>query len=131
MTDYISMEKIWQDVFCYQVKITCASCCAVATNDFYTSDDNIDALFHGLNDFMKGKTNEFLWENGEKGDRSTACITLKFAHKDKLGHVLIETYMELDDGGVTVVTTAAFISIQNWVCWKNSVKGFQRSSKNH
>ena len=99
MTDYISMEKIWQDVFCYQVKITCASCCAVATNDFYTSDDNIDALFHGLNDFMKGKTNEFLWENGEKGDRSTACITLKFAHKDKLGHVLIETYMELDDGG--------------------------------
>ena len=99
MTDYISMEKIWQDVFCYQIKITCASSCVVATNEFYTSDDSIDDLFNGLNDFIIGKTKEFLWENGEKEDHSTACITLKFIHKDKLGHILIEVYMELDDGG--------------------------------
>ena len=59
MTDYILIEKIWQDIFCYQVKITCASSHVVATNDIYISDDSIDTLFNGLNDFIKGKTKEF------------------------------------------------------------------------
>lgn len=59
----------------------------------------IDTLFNGLNDFIKGKTKEFFWENGKKGDDSNACITFKFIHKDGLGHILIEVYMELDDGG--------------------------------
>lgn len=99
MTDYILIEKIWQDVFCYQVKITCASSRVVAANDIYISDDSIDTLFNGLNDFIKGKTKEFFWENGEKGDQSTACVSLRFLHKDKLGHILVEVYMELDDGG--------------------------------
>lgn len=99
MTDYILIEKIWQDVFCYQVKVTCASSHVVATNNIYVSDDSIDTLFNGLNDFIKGKTKNFFWKSGEKGDNSTACITFKFIHKDKLGHILIEVYMELDDGG--------------------------------
>ena len=68
MTDYILIEKIWQDIFCYQVKITCASSHVVATNDIYISDDSIDTLFNGLNDFIKGKTKDFFWENGKKGD---------------------------------------------------------------
>ena len=99
MTDYILIEKIWQDVFCNEVKITCASSHVVATNDIYISDDAIDTLFNGLNDFINSKTKEFFWESGEKGDGSTACITFKFMHEDKLGHILIEVYMELDDGG--------------------------------
>ena len=99
MTDYILIEKIWQDVFCYQVKITCASSHVVATNDIYVSDDSIDTLFNGLNDFIKNEINEFFWISGEKGDDSTACVSFKFIHKDKLGHILIAVYMELDDGG--------------------------------
>lgn len=35
----------------------------------------------------------------QKGDDSNACITFEFIHKDRLGHILIEVYMELDDGG--------------------------------
>ena len=99
LTDYILIKKIWQDVFCYQVKITCASDYVVATNDIYLSDESIDTLFNGLNDFTKGKRKEFFWESGIKGDDFTACITFKFMHKDRLGHILIEVYMELDDGG--------------------------------
>ena len=72
MTDYILIEKIWQDIFCYQVKITCASSHVVATNDIYISDDSIDTLFNGLNDFIKGKTKEFFWENGKKGDEAVS-----------------------------------------------------------
>ena len=99
MTDYIKIEKIWQDIFCYQVRITCASNYIVATNDIYISDDSVDKLFNGLNDFIKGIAKEFFWENGKKGDDSTACITLKFMRRDKVGHLLVEVFMELDDGG--------------------------------
>ena len=42
---------------------------------------------------------EGLWANGEKGDGSTACLSLRFFNKDKLGHINIEVYAELDDGG--------------------------------
>lgn len=99
MADYILMKKIWQDAFCYEVKITCVSSCVTATNDIYMSDACIDALSNGLNNFVKGNTEEFFWKSGEKGDDSTACITFEFMHKDKLGHIIIEVYMELDDGG--------------------------------
>lgn len=131
MTDYILIEKIWQDVFCYQVKITCASSHVVATNDIYISNDSIDALFSGLNDFIKGKTKEFFWESGEKGDNSTACITFKFTHKDRLGHILVEVYRNWMMVGVTVVTTVAFISIQRWDYWRNFAKNSQHLSENY
>ena len=48
---------------------------------------------------MKFIGNIYAGINGKKGDDSTACITFEFIHKDKLGHILIEVYMELDDGG--------------------------------
>ena len=59
MTDYILIEKIWQDIFCYQVKITCASSHVVATNDIYISDDSIDTLFNGLIILLKVKQKNF------------------------------------------------------------------------
>ena len=46
MTDYILIEKIWQDIFCYQVKIKCASSHVVATNDIYIYQ--MIALIHYL-----------------------------------------------------------------------------------
>lgn len=99
MTDYILIEKIWQDIFCYQVNITCAANHIIASNDVYITDDSIDALFCGLSNFIKNHSEDFFWQNGEKGDSSTACISLKFMQKNDLGHILIEVYMELDDGG--------------------------------
>ena len=49
--------------------------------------------------FLNEKATEVLWENGTIGDHSTACVSLRLLHKDKLGHILIEVFMELDDGG--------------------------------
>jgi hypothetical protein len=36
--------------------------------------------------------------NGGKGDGGTPFVSLEFWCKDKLGHVIVEVYMEIDDG---------------------------------
>lgn len=99
MKDYIEIERIWQSDYYFQVKITCISESITVTNKIYTSNECIDELFSNLEDFLDGKVKECLWLNGEKGDGSTACVSFEFSHKDKLGHILVEVYIEIDDGG--------------------------------
>lgn len=99
MNNYISFERVWQDNSFFQIKVCCASDIIAATTKTYTSSELINELYCKLKEFLNGKANEIIWKNGEKGDDSTACVSLKFSHKDKVGHVLIETYMELEDGG--------------------------------
>ena len=64
---------------------------------YYKNSEGPDYLPIGIISVENAK--EFFWENGKKGDDSNACITFEFIHKDRLGHILIEVYMELDDGG--------------------------------
>ena len=99
VNDYIAIEKVWQDDLCYQIKVTCASDNITVTNDIYISSNSIDDLSNGLNSFITGTTKEILWESGEKGDDSTAFVSFRFIHKDKIGHIWIEVFIELDDGG--------------------------------
>lgn len=39
------------------------------------------------------------WGNGEKVGGYTPYLSLRFSCRDKLGHITIEVYMEIDDGG--------------------------------
>ena len=39
------------------------------------------------------------WEQGKRGDLAIPYVSFSFARKDKLGHILIEIFMEIDDGG--------------------------------
>lgn len=99
MTDYIDINKIWQDNELIQLKIICSSEVITATAKIYVSNNLIDDLIYQIKQFLRGKVIESFWANEEKGDYSTACVSLRFLHKDKLGHILIEVFMELDDGG--------------------------------
>ena len=45
-------------------------------------------------------TIDIFGENGTKGDDSTQFICLEIWCEDKLGHVIIEVYLELDDGSL-------------------------------
>ena len=71
MKDYLKIQKLWYDDCLDEVKIVCSS--PIITEGY--------------------------WTNGERGNDSTTCASLRFLHKDRLGHILIEVYMELDDGG--------------------------------
>lgn len=99
MSDYLTFLKIWQDEFFFQIKITCSSKVITVSNEIYSSNQYIDDLYNKLKIFLNEKVTEILWENGTRGNHSTACVSLRFLHKDKLGHILIEVFMELDDGG--------------------------------
>lgn len=99
MNDFISIKKLWQDNELIQLKIVCSSAIVTATAKIYVSNEIIDDLFFQIHYFLNGLVKECCWSSGERGDHSTTCVSLRFLHKDKLGHVLIEPFMELDDGG--------------------------------
>ena len=82
-----------------QLKVVCSSSVATVTSKIYVSDDLIDELIFEIEQFLDGNIEEGLWSNGHKGNRSTACVLLRFLNKDKQGHINIEVFAELDDGG--------------------------------
>ena len=106
MEDNIVIEKTWQDYDFFEIRITGISNIITASAETYTTDKSIDkltnlikAFIDGYADGVNGCSKNYLWENGEKGDQSTACISLEFYRKDNFGHIQIEIYLELDDGG--------------------------------
>lgn len=99
MEDNIIISKIWQDNDVIELKVVCSSSVVTITSKIYVSDSLIDELICQINQFLDGNNEEGLWANEDKGNDSTACVTLRFFRKDKLGHIVIEVFAELDDGG--------------------------------
>ena len=104
MQDYIALRKIWQDEIedLFELQMSAGSRLICAHSSAYAGNGAIDELVDGLNRFISGKTDEFLWKNGNRGGMASLgplFHSLKFFHKNKLGDVLIEVYMELADGG--------------------------------
>ena len=97
--DNIIFSKIWQDDDVIELKVICSSSVATITSKIYVSDSLIDELICQIKQFLDGNNEEGLWANEDKGNDSTACVSLRFFRKDKLGHIVIEVFAELDDGG--------------------------------
>ena len=99
MKDNITFSKIWEDDDIIELKAVCSSSVATITSQIYVSDSLIDELICQIKQFLDGNIEEGLWANEDKGNDSTACVSLRFLRKDKLGHINIEVFAELDDGG--------------------------------
>lgn len=97
--DNIIFSKIWQDDDLIELKVVCSSSVATVTSKIYVSDSLIDELICQIKQFLDENNAEGLWANEDKGNASTACVSLRFFRKDKLGHIVIEVFAELDDGG--------------------------------
>ena len=99
MQDNIIFSKIWEDDDIIELKVECSSSVATISSKIYVSDSLIDELICQIKQFLDGNIEEGLWANEDKGNDSTACLSLRFFSKDKLGHIVIEVFAELDDGG--------------------------------
>ncbi len=99
MNNFIKIQKLWRDKEIIQLKVICSSELITATAKIYVSDNLIDELIYQINRFLEAKVTESIWSNEFKGDDSSTCVSFRFLHKDKLGHLLIEVYLEIDDGG--------------------------------
>ena len=99
MNDNIIFTKMWQDNELMQLKVVCSSSVAITVSKIYVSDSLIDDLIIAIKQFLDGYVEESLWANEDRGNDSTACTAFRFLKKDKLGHIQIEVFVELDDGG--------------------------------
>jgi hypothetical protein len=96
--DILSIERVWEDTDLFEIEIIAQSdlICAKVRN--YITSTSINELALHLATFPKNLTDQYIWENGTRGDDSTPFLSLEFWCEDKLGHIVIEVYMELDDG---------------------------------
>ena len=99
MIDYMEMKKIWFDSEMAQFAVECSSEVITARVKIYATDAMIDDLINQIQQFLEGKVEESFWANEEKGNNTLPCLLMRFFRKDNLGHIFIEIYMELDDGG--------------------------------
>lgn len=97
--DYIKIERIWQDMDMFQLKIHCVSDIISVSTNVYIDDLHINSLKTKLNSFINGEIDHFQFIVNEKGNETANCLSMDFYKKDKAGHVLIEVYIELLDGG--------------------------------
>ena len=100
MQHYIKIKKIWQDEIedFFSIQMVARSKVIWAQAHVYATSETIDDLLNKLNGFISSNAGEALWENGVTVGETPVPLSLKFLRKDKLGHVLVEVYMELDDG---------------------------------
>lgn len=96
--DNIIFTKIWQDNDVIELKAVCSSSVVTVKSKIYVSASLLDELSCRIKQFLAGNSEEGLWANEEKGNTSTACLSLRFFKKDTLGHILIEVFAEIDDG---------------------------------
>ncbi len=99
MDDNIILKKIWEDGDIIELKAICSSSIVTIESQIYVSALLIDELIYQIKEFLYGNIDEGSWENEERGDSSTTCLSFRFINKDRLGHIHIEVYAELDDGG--------------------------------
>lgn len=96
--DKISIERVWEDADFFEIEVFAQSELVCANVRSYTTIASINELASHLASFPKALDDRYLWENGAKGDDSTPFISLEVWCEDRLGHIVIEVYMEIDDG---------------------------------
>ena len=99
MIDNIKIEKIWQDEDFFEVLVTCSNNMITASTEVYVTELAVKQLQNEIDQFLELKKPDIFWKSGERGNQSTPCVEFKMCMKDSSGHVLVETFMELNDGG--------------------------------
>lgn len=99
MRDNIIIEKIWQDKDFFEVSIKCSNNKISAITEIYLTNELIDELYEKIEFVLQFQKKNIKWESGMRGNGSTSCVEFDITMKDKSGHINIEVYMELNDGG--------------------------------
>ena len=115
MKDNITFSKIWEDGDIIELKVVCSSSVATITSQIYVSDSLIDELICQIKQFLDGNIEEGLWANEDKGNDSTACVSLRFLRKDKLGISISKCLQNSTMEETSLNTIVAFLLVLNMV----------------
>lgn len=108
MVDNLIFTRIWQDIEFFQIGIECITELLAVRGKVYITDALVDDLHNKIERFLSGDVDSTYWRNGTRGDGTAPCITLQFFRKDNRGHILIEIFMEIDDGGTLSAHNCCF-----------------------
>ena len=106
--DTITFKKIWEDERCFELEIAAQSECVGAKTTCYADAETISRLAACCSRFPCVGKAPCRWECGRRGDGTTPYVSLEIVHYDRSGHVRIEIFMELDDGGPLSRHTCCF-----------------------
>ena len=98
MNENIVMKKLWHDPEMSGVLVTCCSSVASVITETYITDSMIDDLINSSRQFLGGCTQEVVWGNLSMGT-TIPCVSFRFFRKDRAGHICVEVYVEIEDGG--------------------------------
>lgn len=99
MTDYLEFKKTGTDSQFMLLQVTGGNACIQAVSRIYVTSQMMADLHQELSGFLQEQDLEGYWENDVPGIGGPPCVTLRFLPQDTCGHVLLEIYMELNDGG--------------------------------
>ena len=97
MAEYICFEKIRTEKDFMELKITAGNAVITASAKIYVTDQMLKDLQEQTESFLAESDLVGYWENDVPGIGGPPCVTLKFLPQDQ--RVLMEIYMELNDGG--------------------------------
>jgi hypothetical protein len=95
----ISFKRVWQDEEFFEVEIEAFSDVVTSKTKVYITDRDVVDLSEKILKLCFSAEIRCFWEISEKGDDDTPYVSLEFCKSDKLGHIKVEVYMEIDDGG--------------------------------
>ena len=99
MSGNIKIEKIWKDVDFFEVMVTCANENITASSPVYLTNTLVDQLHDEIDSLLSTISDLISWQSHAPAGSADPCFALKMWRKDSTGHVRIEVYLELNDGG--------------------------------
>lgn len=108
MTDWIQFENTRMEDGCMELLVSAACPSITANAKIYVGASLLQELQEQVQAFLEEPDLEGYWENDVPGIGGPPCITLKLLPQDSAGKVLIEIYLELNDGGPFVSHNCRF-----------------------
>ena len=99
--DNMSIERIWEDAGFFEIEVFAESNLASGRIKTYIPDGGLDELAMVLASFPKNFSSRYFWEAGGKKEDPGPYVSFEFWCEDKLGHIIAEIYMDINDGAVS------------------------------
>ena len=99
MADYICFQKNRIEPECMELKVTAQNSVISASAKIYITAAMLEELQEQIHSFLQEPDLEGYWENDVPGIGGPPCVTLRLLPEEDPRLVLIEIYMELNDGG--------------------------------
>ena len=99
MAEYICFEKVRTENEIMEVHVSAQNSVIQACAKIYVDCEILKELQEQIFAFLREQDLAAYWENDVPGIGGPPCVTLRFLPRQGSSQVLLETYMELNDGG--------------------------------